>query len=341
MKIGKHDVLERKYMGLFRALASGFGEFVEYERDKAARDIGLHLTTPRKDGSVRVSPALVWFQMKGIHRSTLDAATAQKQGHVAINLKVEHLRLWRLLPDTTYLAIYVEALDKFYIIDIKATIEREFGDEIFSDSQETRTISVSLESPLDEQAFQLILRKGSIAALKTRFSGEEKQAQILLRDANFISRVASLDPRKKRLLARLIKYGSKMRSEMYFEELNVDGTGDAEQVHAHWQFAMYDFEDVFPYLEFSPAEPEDDDELEFSNDDYSNSEWPSIELRNGSVVRGDGEFEMGEYRMTARLNAIGESWLKTIEFMEAADIIEIDAETKSMVDVAPWHARDV
>jgi hypothetical protein len=341
MKIGKHDAFENRYMGKFRALASNFGTFVEYERDMAARDIGLHLTTPRSDGSARVSPALVWFQMKGIHATTLDADTAKKQGKVSIGLSVEHLRLWRLLPDTTYLAVYVEALDQFYVADIKAIIDEEFGDTIFTDTQRSRTISVSLDSLLDEQAFRLILRNGAIDVLRRSFQGSEADAKVLLRDANFISRVASLDARKKRLLVRVTKYGSKMRTEVHFLEENADGSGKPEEVHIHWESAMPDFEIAFPYLDFRAAEPVGRDEDDWLNDDDESSEWPDIELRDGTVVRGDGVFEMGEYKLTARLNAIGQDWLRTIEFMHKADIIEVDAETKTMISVAPWHARSV
>lgn len=341
MKIGKHDVFENKYMGEFRALAANFGTFVEYERDNAARDIGLHLTSTRKDGSARVSPALVWFQMKGIRATTLDADTAKKQGEVSISLSVEHLRLWRLLPDTTYLTVYVEALRQFYVTDIKAIIDEEFGDNIFADTQQTRTISVSLDSPLDEQAFQLILRNGAIDVLRKRFQGSDAEAKVLLRDVNFISRVGSLDTRKRRLVVRVVKYGSKMRTEMHFSEENADGSGQAEDVYAHWQFAMPHFEDAFPYLDFSAAEPVERDEDNWLNDDEENPEWPDIELRDGSVVSGDGVFEMGEYKLIARLNAIGQDWLKTIEFMQKADIIEVDTETKTVISVAPWHNRNV
>ena len=47
MRVGKSDAFEREYTQKFRLLAAEHGEFVHYERDRAARDIGLHLT--RKD----------------------------------------------------------------------------------------------------------------------------------------------------------------------------------------------------------------------------------------------------------------------------------------------------
>lgn len=76
--VGKTDAFERKYMEKFRAFASDFGEFVNYEHDRGARDIGLHLTHPLSSGKERVSTALVWFQMKGVMATTLPANEFEK-----------------------------------------------------------------------------------------------------------------------------------------------------------------------------------------------------------------------------------------------------------------------
>ena len=48
--VGKTDAFERKYMGKFRHFAGQFGEFVNYENDRGARDIGLHLTHRLQSG---------------------------------------------------------------------------------------------------------------------------------------------------------------------------------------------------------------------------------------------------------------------------------------------------
>lgn len=43
-RIGVNDEFEGLYIEKFRSLARPFGEFVKYERDRAAIDIGIHLT---------------------------------------------------------------------------------------------------------------------------------------------------------------------------------------------------------------------------------------------------------------------------------------------------------
>jgi hypothetical protein len=51
-RIGPYDEFEGNYKQKDRSLAQPYGEFVEYERDRAAIDIGLHLTEIADD-SVR------------------------------------------------------------------------------------------------------------------------------------------------------------------------------------------------------------------------------------------------------------------------------------------------
>jgi len=41
--VGQNDAFERRYMEKFRSFASKFGEFVKYEHDRGAQDIGIHL----------------------------------------------------------------------------------------------------------------------------------------------------------------------------------------------------------------------------------------------------------------------------------------------------------
>ncbi len=56
MKVGARDDFENDYMGKFRALAAPHGLFVEYERDRAGRDIGLQLTRRTKLATAKSSP---------------------------------------------------------------------------------------------------------------------------------------------------------------------------------------------------------------------------------------------------------------------------------------------
>ena len=61
MTIGPQDVFERQYEALFRARVAPFGEFVLYERDRAARDIGVHLSKPSQQGGQQLTNSLCWY----------------------------------------------------------------------------------------------------------------------------------------------------------------------------------------------------------------------------------------------------------------------------------------
>src|SRR5688572_19133137 len=70
--IGQEDEFEQAYTERFRSLVSPHGIFVKYERDRATLDLGLHLTNAR--GAQRhVSQTRIWFQLRGIHATTLPA----------------------------------------------------------------------------------------------------------------------------------------------------------------------------------------------------------------------------------------------------------------------------
>jgi len=341
MKVGKHDVLERNYMAKFRNLAAKFGEFVEYERDRAARDIGLHLTTPKADGGEIVSPALAWFQLKGIHDTTLSAEQFEAADTVDIRIETRHLRFWYLLPDPTYLVVYVETVDQFFITNIQRYVTDQFGDEILKEERQTILISLDKESPLDDQAFSLILRNSNLDAWRGRLEGDNNYAAIFFRDAGVLKRVATAEERGVEIVFELRKYGSKTRSEVHLFERKIDGSGEDEEFHEHWHSFMPEPEDVFPYLALAPEQEKDEDDLWEEWDDDEFPEWGPIELSSGKLVEPDGVFELVSYMMKATLNDLGKAWLQTLEVMEAANLIEVNMDEKGWVSVAPWHRRDV
>lgn len=64
-------------------------------------------------------------------------------------------------------------------------------------------------------------------------------------------------------------------------------------------------------------------------------------MPNGKEVVPFGVFELVEYKMLVSLNDIGEAWAQTLDVMENAGFIELDAVGGSMVSVAPWHHREI
>ena len=121
------DGFEDEYEGEFRTLAARRGVVIEYRRDRAAIDLGLHLSV----GGV-VTDTRIWFQFKGIHTQTLGLEEFQKASDVALDLDIEHLRQWYRSPEPVYLVVHVESAHCFLAIDTRNLVDSRWGDEIFS-----------------------------------------------------------------------------------------------------------------------------------------------------------------------------------------------------------------
>jgi hypothetical protein len=339
LRVGKNDAFERKYMGKFGALAAQFGEFAKYERDRAGRDIGLHFVEAKTDGGEIVTPSLVWFQMKGIQASTLTEAEFREVKKATVQLEVSHLRFWYIAPDPTFLAVYVESVDDFLVLNLKRYVAGRFGNDILTLDQKTVSVDVSDDSVLDEQAFYLIKKNQSVEAWKDKIEQGDEFAHTFFRDTDVIWRLGDIADRGASASMVVRKYGSKMRTEVYF--LEVKPGDDDELIRQHWQFAMGDdLRTPFPYLDFDTEDDEDADWWA-DEDDWDATGHPALELPNGKIVQPSGVFEMVEYRVQIALNDIGKAWLQTLRIMEASGFIEINKESGGSVSVAPWHGRNV
>src|ERR1039458_7907559 len=144
LRVGATDVFERRYTQKFRNFAGQFGEFVAYERDRGARDIGLHLTQKLQSGGERMSSALCWFQLKGITKKKLSEDQFRQGGTVSISLKVRHLQFWYLQPMPTYLALFVESVDTFLVLNLREYVEKTWGRGILTLGKNETTVEVQI-----------------------------------------------------------------------------------------------------------------------------------------------------------------------------------------------------
>jgi len=231
--LGKTDEFEHRYTEKFRNFAAQFGHFVAYERDVATRDIGLHLRQPLQSGGVRLTNCLCWFQMKGIMAETLPREKAEKASAFRYRLKVEHLKFWFPQPMPAYLALYVESLGRFLILNLQKYVEERWGKNILSLSQKTADVRVSAGSVLDEDALSIILRESTVEQWVKAMSADESQIRLCHRDYNIIWRIGTASARNIEHRFEIYDWQSKTRGEVHIQERAVGVTGEWTLVRNH------------------------------------------------------------------------------------------------------------
>lgn len=351
--VGQTDQFEHLYMEKFRILAAHFGQFVEYERDVATRDIGLHLTQPLKSGASRLTTCLCWFQMKGIMEKTLHKGDAEAAKIFRCSLKVDHLRFWFLLPMPTYLALYVESIDQFFILNLQKYVESTWGREILALKQKTSEVKVSSGSILDDEALGLILRESTIEAWSKAMSADENDVRLCHRDYNIIWSIGTAFRRKVEHRFEILDWQSKTRGEVHIEERTKGSDEEWTVLRNHWQLGLQatDVEDMYPYLDFIPAEEGEEPDEEADADAFlshivlgsmRDDDRPMFRMKNGQYAAGEDVFgEYHLYYLIPDLNKLGKSLFSLIKTLIKIKFIEITDGGGEFMSVAPWHSRQV
>ena len=99
--------------------------------------------------------------MKGVQKDTFSEKQYLACDHMSISLKLNHLRFWYIAPEATYLVLYIESVDKIFVLNIQRYITDYFGDDILTLDQKSLTVDISKQSELDAQAFFLIKQRCS------------------------------------------------------------------------------------------------------------------------------------------------------------------------------------
>src|SRR4051794_12560382 len=159
--MGEHDELENRYAPKFETLLSERGLVVEYRRDRAGIDTGLHLfaqgTKPTAKGVERAywrpMASRVWFQLKGVHTSTMSKQDFAAAEHVPIAVDVEHLKYWFAAPEPVYLVVYLKSVDAFVGIDVRDLVEARWGQNFYivmrNHDADTITVHVPTSAVMD------------------------------------------------------------------------------------------------------------------------------------------------------------------------------------------------
>lgn len=126
-------------------------------------------------GTLELSGTKVWFQLKGIHASTLTAERLTADGYASRSLRLEDLRFWYAAAEATYLVIYIEATGQFLAEDVRDIVDREWGPgflapDRFGD-QQTVTVRVSGEAVLDDRRLDAMVAHRSLRIDGPAFRG--------------------------------------------------------------------------------------------------------------------------------------------------------------------------
>lgn len=343
IEVGVTDVFERHYMQKFRHFAGRFGEFIAYERDRGARDLGLHLTHKLTSGKEKLSSALCWFQMKGVMASSLSEKDFETAKEVKLALDVNHLRYWYLQPMPTYLVVFVESADTFLITNIQDYVAKTWGKSILELDQKTTTVTVSGASILDDQAFNLILVKSDIEEWAKALEADKDSMRLCRRDFDLIWRFGTAQARVVKHRVVFWDWQSKTRSQLYIQEQSAKEGGKWKNLREHWQYMMnvFDLEDTYPYLEMFSLDDESDEYWGW-DDEESEAEAPAVQLKNGDCIFGKNcSYEFFEYAFGARLNEMGEQLFESVGALGKIGLIKFTPEKQEGISVAPWHHREV
>ncbi len=150
--VGAQDRFEQRYTNRLKDLLSEHGQFVHYENDRAALDLGLHLYDTNAAAGV-LGQVRVWFQLKGITESRFSVEQSLGAGTVAVaGLRTDHIRYWFAHPEPVYLVVFVEALGEFLAADTRDLVEPRGGlrwlNELDGSDQKTTTLHVPLTARL-------------------------------------------------------------------------------------------------------------------------------------------------------------------------------------------------
>lgn len=347
---------EQEYTQLFKNLALDYGDFLLYERDQSKRDIGLHLKKKHSSGSVAAS-SIIFFQFKGVMKTTLSEEEAKSLKEYSYPIKVEHLQKWYRYDTPTYFALYLESLNCFYYINIRDWVHRNLGSRIFAETQKTITVKIPLcsENKLDRDAFEKMFVKGEVLGWEKLVGdiaiedveGKEKQEifEDCLYQHNLIRRISQIEVKEESAEAIFVDWQSKTRGEVLF----FDPFDEPQEHHikyslstfgekrdpffVYWQYMLSaeHLEKEFYFLEFYQ-----DEEVQ---DALVDENGGVLELFNGMAYGEDCCGEAIQYELRVRNNNIGKSLLKWIERMESVGII-FPSDDCPWVSKAYWHKKE-
>lgn len=156
--VGAQDIFEQTYRNQLKALLAPHGQLIAYDDDRATLDLGLHLYMRPTTVESLLGHVRVWFQLKGIRATTMAAERLRAAETVSVRgLKVDHVRYWFAHPEPVYLGVYVEALERFVVEDVRYLVESRGGLPWLTSlgAQQTVTLDIRLDATLERALSQM------------------------------------------------------------------------------------------------------------------------------------------------------------------------------------------
>jgi hypothetical protein len=150
---GPEDYFESQYTEKFRAIVGSRGIFLRYEKDLAGIDLGLHLYEPGFGNELSASTTRIWFQLKGLHGRTCSKKKLLGDRYATVSMRVSYMKYYYFMPEPVFLVLYLEAIDRFVVADLRNVVEEQLGGvRFFSSKKSQKTVSfkISLASELNE-----------------------------------------------------------------------------------------------------------------------------------------------------------------------------------------------
>lgn len=147
LEVGESDELEAVYMASLKAQLAKYGLFINYEKDRAGLDLGLHLYRQSSDRKTHPSLTRVWMQAKSKHTSALSPEAYSAAESVTITLSLGHLLFWASAPEAVYLLVYIESADEFLAVEVGELVDTYGGVashlQLASEGQKTKTVHIN------------------------------------------------------------------------------------------------------------------------------------------------------------------------------------------------------
>jgi hypothetical protein len=157
--IGENDALEQRYKPRFDLMVADVGATAITHEFDFGIDRGVQFMGPADPTGRRpATHARIWFQLKGRLARSVTSKEFAAAKKLPVQVSKKHLSFWYAAAEPTYLALYVESVDKFIFVDVRELVDERWGttffDELDDDPDGNVTVHLATDAVLDGDALR-------------------------------------------------------------------------------------------------------------------------------------------------------------------------------------------